>query len=174
VEEQMEETEESTLLAYANSSGSEARLVMSSTAGEACKNGTPASSSLIGSDESSMKVYTYLPGTSVHLPDALTATTPASMHHVACIETEKRKVQTCPYRSSSTGKLYFLERYIWVWDVVLRDVLTGETIGERQLQGPSPSPCGRTESFTTGRFVKERVGDYPEEKLSDWLNSVLK
>ena len=174
VEEQINETEENTLVAYSNSSGTEARVLMSSTAGEACRNGTPASSPLIGSDESSMKVYTYLPGIPVHLSKELTATTPASMHHVACIETEKRKVQTCPYRSSSTGKLYFLERHIWIWDVTLRDVLTGEIIGEKQLQGPSPSPCGRTENFSTRQFVKERVGDYPEEKLNNWLNSILK
>ena len=106
-------------------------------------------------------------------PDkSLFSATPASMRYVACIEEEERRIQQCPYRTSS-GQIYFVERYRIMWSVLVYDVLSGDKVGEEQLFGVDPAACTQTERFSIGQYVKKYYGDKPNDKLNEWLASLV-
>jgi len=160
---------------YAHSNGKQAREVMGSAASYVCKNSAPFSSSLIAFDNQDNKVFfsvSYITGSLYSLPKTLTATTPASMHYVACVTRTKALLQTCPYRTAS-AKIYYVQRYRVSWDVILRDAKTGEKLGQQLFNGTTPKACPYRETFSLSSTTKTYIGDNPVAAVETWIKKLM-
>ena len=160
---------------YAQSDGKQAQAVMGDAASYICKNGAPFSSSLIAFNNKDIKVFfsvSYISGSLYSLPKTLNATTPASMHYVACVTRKKTLLQTCPYRTASF-KIYYVQRYRVSWDVILRDATTGEKLGQQLFNGSYPQLCQYRETFSTLLTTKTYTGDNPVTAVEAWIKKLM-
>jgi len=169
-------------VAFSKSSGEQAQKAMRDAARIVCEHHTTPSLPIFGLDEDN--VLAGMDGVGDKLPETVAATTPGSLHYVACIEEDAKVVGTtihslsssvfgltCP--CSSIAVQYTRIQYIWV--VTLRDVETGRDVNTISIEGGEPppfptDPAGIVERAKNPRYEgpKPDVGD-----LADWLLTVM-
>jgi tetratricopeptide (TPR) repeat protein len=160
--------EETTLVAFSQSTGEQAQAAIKDFAKGFCNKPGPTDSLLIGLDEDTFRVY--VDGHSASISNKVLAQTPASLHYVGCVKQEKRTIQTCPYNGG-----YYIKRQRYYWIVTLYDVLTGDVKSTKEISGGSPDSCAFTERFTIGVYTKYKNGSYPSSAdLESWLSKYVK
>jgi|GEM_PF-2730494 len=164
IADQAQQSNADTIIAFSNSSGSQAKQEMTAAVGLVCQ-GKTVTLPIFALDPETKKFFS-----ANNLPAELTAKTPGTLHYVVCLTTSERKIQTCPYRNLKTGTRHYIERNLTEWQVKVFDVLTGKLLSQNTFTGPYPKACPRTEYFSAYQTTKKYIGDKPEIKaLHDWL-----
>jgi hypothetical protein len=109
-------------------------------------------------------------GTDIRLSEDLAAREPASLHYAACMTSDTKKIETCPYTHG-----YFIERWRYVWKTRLVNVQTGNVYKQTEIQGSVPDACPYSFTFTQGVFTHTFHGKAPTvSDLETWLSDTLK
>jgi hypothetical protein len=83
---------------------------------------------------------------------------------------DSRRVQSCDYVTSYDRRT--LERWQYYSEIIVKEVLTGETVYDKTFYGPSPESCPYEYYF--GSMTEYLYGDYvDDQKITDWLGEVL-
>lgn len=170
-------------LAFSKSSGEQAQKAMRDAIRIVCKHHTNLSLPIFGLDNDSILAGIY--GVDEKLPENIAATTPGSMHYVACIEEDTKIVNSVILTYSS----YFFDpnppytyikvqfnRLQYIWAVTLRKVDTGKEIESTIVKGKEPPPIP-TDPWERAAAVKnpQFFGPKPDvANLAAWLLTVMK
>ncbi len=104
----------------------------------------------------------------VPIPPEMITTFPGTLRYVVKREDGQNRVQSCQYEKGHT-----LERIQYTTTLTLIDVSTGKTILKNKFVGSSPPACPDRRAFSQ---LTDQVfgGDVPDEKMTEWLNKVIK
>lgn len=108
------------------------------------------------------------------MPFDLIPFTPAQFKYVVDIEYTTKDAQSCIYTSTggNSGFRYVLIRQRSVAKVTVRNILTGEAVGSRDIYG-SMSAC--PESYTFYSQTQTLPGEWVrDEDIASWLKQVFK
>ncbi len=180
---QAETTQADVYQAFSQSSGEQAQQAMTETAKKVCLNEQPTLP-IFGTDSNTIHAYLYIPGNESNLTDAVKATTPASLHYVACV-TEKSKsdpimksTNTDKQGRSITGSYYTIERITNYWDIQLYDIKTGKMAASQLFAGSAPPSWGYIRTYTNNNYIVGSIafaGTMPSlETVSAWVEKYMK
>jgi hypothetical protein len=124
-------------------------------------------------------------GIDVELPENIAATTPGSLHYVACVIEDTKVVGAAVHAIGSfyfdPNLPYFLvpvnyERHQYIWTVSLRETETGDEFTTTTLEGgdPPPLPITTQEIYRNAKnplFFGPKPGI---ADLADWLLTAIK
>jgi hypothetical protein len=117
------------------------------------------------------------PGSTLTLPSELIARKPGEFVYAITIVDGTDRVEIKPYYPmycyfSSCAATNWLYRDVLWKRVLIRDVRTGEIVGERKFSGTYPRPGGSTENFSG--IYKTITGDPPKDKdIIAWIRYFL-
>jgi len=164
------------LFAFSRSDGKQAQKAIENAVQIVCNHQTPPKPPIFGLDPDNISAG--VEGAGQRLPDSIAAKTPASLHFVACVEEDSRIVGTLTLPISAVmfggppGVLqitYANRQYIW--NVVLREINTGEIVGESVITGEEPAALVdyQLDLRTFNYFgAKPKIAD-----LADWILTVI-
>ena len=175
----VESAHSTTLKAFSESSGDQARQIMADTAKAICMQEQPAETLIIGTDADQARVYLY--GLeNVTLSNQVRAQTPATMHYVACVTKDVRIIDVCTYhywtdyyRGSDVRYYLQLQRHYWV--VKLRDTKNGKVYKVKEIAGSDPGGCPYSAGFSRDEYSRTLSSGEPHlADLDAWLLTLVK
>ncbi len=138
--------------AFSNSTGAQAQRAMEDAVKTVCEKNQKPELPIFGLNKDSVRVGIY--GLDVQLPENLVAKTPAEMHYVACVDQEKKTVDSkyIPYglpkppsgnykvkKLGNTYNVSVLEHRVeLIWNVSLRKANTIEEVFTASIPGGAP------------------------------------
>ncbi|HKI54384.1 MAG TPA: hypothetical protein VJ987_09675, partial [Anaerolineales bacterium] len=130
--------------AFSKSDGSQAQKAIENAVRIACVHHIQPSLPIFGLDVENVRVGVH--GTDDQLPESVAATTPASLLFVFCVEENTKLVGTLTLPISTTmfgggpGTVQITyANYQYIWNVVLREVSTGEEVTAFVIEGEEPA-----------------------------------
>lgn len=131
------------------------------------------------------KVLFDMYGVGGELPENIAATTPGSLHYIACVDEDTKVVGAATH---GVGSFYFdpgapysliqirYERHQYIWMVSLRETKTSEEKASTTIAGGEPPPLPSTTQEIYQNARKPLFfGEKPDiEDLADWLLMVIK
>ena len=89
---------------------------------------------------------------------------------VACLEESNITVESCPYKSQSSGTSSTLDRLQNQVKVRLVSAKTGQVVGQETLKGTMPRECQDKETFASGATKATVSGDpVTPSQIQGWL-----
>jgi tetratricopeptide (TPR) repeat protein len=131
-----EDAQQKTYTAFSNADNLEAREAMDSAAKILCE-GKKADLPIFGIDPDKVGAYLY-PGQNVSFSDDIQATTPGSMHYVACIVDVKNVLVKVSEYSGPQNRTVYLIEYKIMWKMALIEADSGEIVSENTFVGENP------------------------------------
>ena len=164
---------QSILTDFSNSTGAQASQAINQAAQDVCSSGKLSGSELpiFGIDPDQKDIHflgdsATTNGLNDQAKSSVVASSPASMHYVACITTSTIKIQSCAYMMG-----YTLQIDQTFWQVDLYDIVRGKYLGSKQLAGANPSGCPSTYFFKIGQDIATYIGPDPTyDDLKAWLS----
>ncbi len=163
-------------LAFSQSSGEQAQQSIKDVAEGICTSGKKPTLPIFGLDEDNILAVVY--GIEEILPANVSAITPGAMHYVACIEDTVKSIQFFKFYR------FLMDRKIYVWNVTLRLVETGEVIGRTSIEGgvpilvPIPDKMTQTwgkDNIDHNQIYQPFFGTRPNIiELANWLLRAMK
>jgi tetratricopeptide (TPR) repeat protein len=156
---------------FSDSSSSDAQMAMQQLADSICRRKAKVDPSypIFAMDEINRKVF---PSgiDNINTSMGVFAQRPSAMYYAACIESDSRVMQTCPYNGG-----YYIKRVQYFWTVNVYDIPNGRKYRTTTLYGSPPQTCSYSEWFTTGVYTKFYYGDTPTSAdLAKWLAGFIK
>jgi len=172
----VEETQSDLFLAFSQSDGEQAQKAIENAVRIVCIHHIQPRLPIFGLDDENIRAG--VDGTGEPLPVSIAATTPASLHFAACIEEDTRVVGTLTLPISTlmfggprgTVQITY-SNFQYFWNVVLRNVETGEVVEESVIDGEEPAALVdyNIDARTFNYFgAKPKIMD-----LADWILTVL-
>lgn len=183
VKKSVDEARTGIYLAFSKSDGEQAKKAMRDAAAIVCKYHSVPIFPIFGVDNNAVLAGMY--GVEGTLPSQLAATTPGSLHFVACVEEEAKVIESAinsigsflfdPNPPYYTVKVQF-NRLQYIWSVTLFEVSTGDEIGKTIIEGGDPPPLPTTPyGIYNGAKSPKYFGIKPDlAELADWLAESLK
>jgi tetratricopeptide (TPR) repeat protein len=170
-------------LAFSESSGEQAVKALKDVIVIVCEHHIQPQLPIFGLDSDSVLAGVY--GINVELPENIAATTPGSLHFVACIGEDTKVVGSAVHAVGSfvfnPGAPYSLvqvkyERHQYIWTVSLRKADTGEEFAVTLIEGGEPpSLPSTTQQIYEGATNPLYFGPKPDvADLADWLLTVIR
>lgn len=170
-------------LAFSKSDGEQALNALNAAVAIVCAHQVQPRLPIFGLDIDNVLFGVY--GVEDELPKNIAATTPGSLHYVACVEEDTKVVGTATH---GVGSFYFdpgapyslvqirYERHQYIWLISLRETKTGEEITSTLIEGGEPPPLPSTTQEIYQNARKPLFfGDKPDvEDLADWLLMAIK
>lgn len=170
-------------LSFSESDGEQALSALNAAIAIVCVHQVQPRLPIFGLDIDNVLFGVY--GVEVELPKDIAATTPGSLHYVACVEEDTKIVGTATH---GVGSFYFdpgapyglvqirYERHQYVWMVSLRETKTGGETTSTIIEGGEPPPLPSTTQEIYQNARKPLFfGDKPNvEDLADWLLMAIK
>ena len=163
---------------FSKSQGKQAQKAMDDAIRIVCEHHIQPRLSIFGVDNEETRVGIY--GVSEQLPNSLAATTPGSLHYVACIEKDSKIVSKVGITVSSQqfnpnnppGVMQVnYHRIKNMWNVVMRKIDTGDEIDITVIEGSEPPTLGNGASLSALNWY----GSEPDfADLVNWISSVVK
>jgi tetratricopeptide (TPR) repeat protein len=170
---------DSILEAFSKSDGADAVTFIKQTTKDLCMSAKLPSLPIAGIDTSLERVFDYFVSSddTLKLNAAVLATTPGSLHLVACVSETKVTIAKCgpygPWPSGPFDKWVIRQRVDW--SINLLDVTSGEKVGSKNFQGSAPEGCNNWEIFLPGTKELYKVGDPPTSgPVNNWLEEFVK
>ena len=92
---------------------------------------------------------------------------------VACIQTDKIPIETCPYQLND-GRSASIERIQYQTNVTLYEAQTGAVVANTILIGTMPSECSDQVSFKEDELTRKQYGKLPaDEEIEAWLRPYI-
>jgi tetratricopeptide (TPR) repeat protein len=171
IKESVEAALQDTYLAFSQSSGPQARRAMKEVLETVCKRQDAPALPIFGLNKGSVRFGIY--GVEEKLPEDLAAKTPGEIHHIACIRTDNKTVESRLHKNVvfQWGRASFYTlveqfRVQVIWDVSLLQTDTAESVAEETFKGTQPPPFAEN----AGNYF---YGAAPLDEFSEWLKSVL-
>lgn len=169
-------------LAFSRSSGEQAQKALQDAIVIVCKHHTRPPLPIFGLDGDSILAGVY--GINSELPEDITASTPGSLHFVACVDEDTKVVGSAVHAVGSfvfdPGAPYGLvqvlyERHQYVWNVSLRKADTGEEFALTLIEGGEPPPLpNTTQQIYEGAKNPQYFGPKPDiADLAGWLETAM-
>ena len=164
-------------LAFSKSDGEQAQQAMEDAVRIVCAHNIQPSLPIFGLDVENVRASAY--GTDDQLPsESIVATTPASLHYVACVdeETKVAGTLTLPVSTRTFGGgpgtvQVTYANYQYVWNVVLREIDTGKDVETTMIEGAKPATLA-IENIDLTTF--DYFGSKPDiVDLADWVLTVI-
>ncbi len=163
-------------LAFSKSDGEQAQKAMDDAVQIVCEHHIAPSLPIFGLDEKNIRAKAY--GAGDQLSGPIAATTPASLHYVACVEEDNRVVGTLtvPVSSREFGggpgvTVTTYANFQYFWKVVLRKIESGEEVETTTIDGVKPA---KLEVFTINFKQYNYFGPKPSiADLADWIQTVI-
>jgi hypothetical protein len=93
---------------------------------------------------------------------------------VACAEESSVTIESCPYRSQTTGTTSTLNRYQNQVKLRLVAAKTGQVVGTTTLKGTEPRACQQQETFASGATTASVSGDpVTPAAIQAWLKTYV-
>lgn len=163
-----------TYLAFSRSTGLQAQQAMKDVLKTVCAKDKAPDLPIFGLNPDVIRLG--IDGVEDALPDILVAKSPGEMHYVACVEAQKKTIES---RRIKRIILYFSRGYLYeyvdqyriqiLWDIKLFETGTRKTIAETTLLGGTPPPFPVGED-TSGDYFS---GPPPLDELEEWFQSVI-
>jgi len=167
-------------LAFSKSSSEQAQKAMMDAVKIVCEHHTQPSLPIFGLDSENVLAGIY--GVDESLPENVAATTPSSLHYVACVEEDSKIASTTTYPISTRAfnpnaspgvvNVQFV-RTQYLWNIILRETGTGKEIEATLIEGddPPPIPANYFDHIRNPFYF----GPKPDVViLADWLLTVMK
>lgn len=142
--ELVKNTKSETYVAFSQSSSEQARQAIKDGVRILCEHHVKPRLPIFGLDAENVRVGLYGLG-DVQLPENMTATAPASLHYVACVDEDSRIVGSLKVPLSQTmfggppGVVQVTyNNFQNIWNVVLREVDTGGEVATTTIKGEKP------------------------------------
>ena len=170
-------------LAFSESDGAQARKAMLDAAKSVCRHHIPPRLPIFGLDAENVRAL--VDGAEGELEATIAATTPGSMHYVACVQEESKVAGTAVHAVSSSvfdpnppySTVQVLYKSIqYLWNVTLRKVDSGDEAQTTIVDGGEPPRLPSTpREIYEGATSPNYYGEKPEfSALADWLETALK
>jgi hypothetical protein len=165
--------------AFSKSTGEQAQQAIADAAEKVCSHKQPELP-IFGIDPDAIRAF-LSPKSQGALTDTVRATTPASLHYVACV-TQSTKSENWKYHRwdkagrTIPGSNYTVERVTISWDIQLYDLKTGKMVASQSFSEAPPGWGYIWESMnnTTGNFGSYSGPDPSLEKISAWIEKYMK
>jgi hypothetical protein len=165
----VEEEKQATISLLANDTGEDGQVALTNAKTAACV-GEEVTDLSIGILEEEPKKALACYNYGLTIPDELIADKPGNLAYVVDRVDDSRRVQSCDYVTSYDRRT--LERWQYYSEIIVKEVLTGETVYDKTFYGPSPESCPYEYYF--GSMTEYLYGDYvDDQKITDWLGEVL-
>lgn len=153
--------------------GAQGQQVIADTWREVC-DGQAVTSPAVGLVKRSEPGRAWFGGMEFPLPDAVQAASPGHFRAAVCLEKGVEEIERCPYYSNDQpGQEATLIRQQNWWEVIIRDVQTGDVLHNNTFDGSLPAECLDTETFPVGGGTKYKTGSDPTPgEVSDWLSTL--
>ncbi len=165
----VEEEKQATILLLANDTGEDGQVALTNAKTAACVGEAitdPSIGILEEEPKKALACYDY----GLTIPDELMADKPGNLVYVVDRIDDSRRVQSCDYVTAYDTRT--LERWQYYSEIIVKEVLSGETIYDKTFYGTSPESCPYEYYF--GGMTEYLYGDYvDDQKITDWLGEVL-
>lgn len=165
-------------LAFSQSDGEQAQKAMQDAAKSVCRHHVAPRFPIFGLDAENVGVV--VEGAAGELPAKFAATTPASLHYVACIEESTTVVGSTSRRLYATEagfRQYLFEQLQYSWAIALRKMDTGDESALTIIEGGDPPqfPATEWDFYVAARSGSTQYfGPIPEfADLVTWLSSAI-
>lgn len=174
LEEQLASSRQEIYSLFSNSDGEQAQMVMAEAAEKIC-NRQEVEWPIFGTDPNNIKAFLF-PLAEDQLSDEVRATTPSSMHYVACVTevvtSKKHSGNLAMVLRDGPDEDFTLEEFKFFWDIILRRVSNGEMVDEQRFSGGNPPK--RPNTLVGGYNARYGARPNVEVTISAWLKKYLK
>jgi hypothetical protein len=178
---------------FSKSTGEQAKQAMSDATNKFCLHKEQPALPIFGADPNTIRATLQIPPDQGNLTDEVRATTPASLHYVACV-TQSTKSEivklTKPgaqhtnghdtWRGAVAGGYFTIERVTNNWDIQLYDLKTDKMVASQFFPGMPPTSWHDIFDYVWGGGYNFQgdlsyVGAAPSlETVSAWVKNYLK
>ncbi len=172
VKDEAKTARDNVLVAFSESSSTQAKELMRLSANKICTNKSSADLSsypVLGIDPNNKRAL--LHGVDFRLSNYIWAKTPGTSYYVVCITENTMTIESCIYEDG-----YSIERISTDWFIEMRSLSTGKIHQQTTIFGKSPESCPEVHKFLSS-FERSHphTGDLPSPRdLELWLSEFIK